>query len=222
MQDLNRHTTPPRGWVFFQAQTNWWLPNPVSVTFNQAVEMIIRHRKANPAITAKHNLAMTFDAVANELESYTRIRLNIPMPPKTFPSNPTISHPSAHGFGGVAADIKRAAQGTSVVLDWLLSGGAPVEQELAEKRASVCVQCPRNVAGSWYTVAPAELIRSTLSERSDLKLETPYDDKLQSCDVCKCLMRLKVWTPLQFILDRTHPTIMAEFPKHCWIPKHDQ
>ena len=43
-----------------------------------------------------------------------------------------------------------------------------------------------NQPGDWYTVAPAELIKSTLEARKDLKLETPSDSKLQSCAVCRC------------------------------------
>jgi len=120
------------------------------------------------------------------------------------------------------AGLKRAAQGSAVVLDWLMSGGAAVAQELANKRASVCVTCPRNVDGAWYTTAPAELIKKTLEARADLKLETPDDAALKSCDVCKCLMRLKVWCPLEFILNKTRPEVIAEFPGHCWIAKRDQ
>jgi hypothetical protein len=189
------------------------------VGFDASVKAIVAHRKANKAITAKHSLSTNPGVVADELEKYTRLRLGIPMDPPSF------FHPSSSRLPSrvvaAAADIKRAAQGTAVVLDWLTSGGAPVTQELATKRASICIQCPKNVPGSWYTVAPAELIRETLSARSDLKLETPHDAQLQSCDVCKCLMRLKCWTPLEFILSKTKPEIMAEFPQHCWIAKRD-
>jgi len=219
MNDLSRSQTPPKGWVFFQPQTGWWVPNPVSNTFDQTVQLIIKHRRANGAITAQHRLATDYASVANELDTYTRMRLNIPLaaPPKSVPPTPSVP-----GVVGAAADIKRAAQGTSVVLDWLMSGGAPVEQALANRRAEICVECKKNEPGSWYTVAPAELIRTTLSARSDLKLETPFDDRLQSCKVCKCLMRLKVWTPLSFIVEKTKPETLAEFPSNCWIAKRDQ
>ncbi len=108
-----------------------------------------------------------------------------------------------------------------MVLDWLTSGGAPVAQALANKRAAICVACPMNVQGDWFTVAPAELIKSTLEGRKDLKLETPSDAFLKSCNVCKCLMRLKVWVPLDFITKNTKPEIMAEFPGNCWIARRD-
>lgn len=190
------------------------------IGFGASVKAIIKHRQANPAITAKHNLSTDYNTVADELEVYTRLRLGIPLP-----APPSFFHQSSSHLPSrvvvAAADIKRAAQGTAVILDWLSSGGAPVAQALADKRAATCVECHKNVEGSWYTIAPAQLIKSTLEMRKDLKLETPSDDQLKSCDVCKCLMRLKVWVPLHHITSHTKPEIMGEFPESCWIAKRD-
>ena len=214
MSNLSRSQTPSGGWIFYQPQTGWHMPNPVSVTFGQTVILIIKHRLANGAISAKNSLSTNQFSVEEELDTNTRLRLGIPALPKTIPLR---ASPSL--LAGAAAEVKRAAQGTGVILDWLTSGGAPVDQATANKRAEICITCPRNVPGSWFTVAPAELIRNTLSARSDLKLETPSDQSLKSCDVCKCLMRLKVWVPLHFIKDHTNPDVMAEFPSNCWINK---
>lgn len=217
MQDLSHTQTPPGGWIFYQPQSNWWVPSPVSQTFGQAVQLIIKHRISNPAMVMKHGLNTDVASVEQELDTYTRIRLKIPALQSPKPT-PPLHHSLSH-VAGAAAGIKRAAQGTGVIVDWLTSGGAPVDQETANKRAAICVSCPKNIEGSWFTTSAAEIIRSTLSARSDLKLATPDDDKLKSCDVCKCLMRLKVWTPLHFIKDRTPADVMAEFPPHCWINK---
>lgn len=219
-EDLNEHSFPAGGgWAFRQPQTGW--TNPMAmVGFKASVMAIVKHRIANKAIMLKHNLSVDPDVVAAELKNYTRLRLGIPLPapPSFFPQSSSL--PSR--VVGVAADIKRAAQGTGVVLDWLTSGGQPVEQALAEKRAAVCVECPKNVTGAWYTVAPATIIKETLEARKDLKLETQQGDKLKSCDVCKCLMPLKVFVPLRFIVDHTKPEIMSEFPSQCWIARRDQ
>lgn len=218
---FNRHEFPAGGgWTFRQPQTGWTNPFAM-VGFKASVDAILKHRLANPAITAKHKLSTDLVAIGDELEKYTRLRLGLPES-----TAPSFFHRSSSQLSGEAVaavtNIRRAAQGTAVILDWLTSGGKPVESDLAVKRASICAACPKNVKGSWYTVAPAELIRATLSSRSDLKLETPFDDKLESCDVCKCLMRLKVWTPLDFILNKTRPEILAAFPPHCWIARKDQ
>ena len=204
--------------MFRQPQTAW--ENPMRlVGFTASRDAIIKHRLANPAITAKHQLATDPIAVEDELENYTRVRLGIP---KIQPASFRHSSSLPERVGAAAVNIRRAAQGTAVVLDWLTSGGAPVAQELANKRAAICVACPRNVEGAWYTTAPAEVIKATLEARKDLKLETPSDAALKSCDVCKCLMRLKVWCPLTHILSKTKPEVMDEFPSHCWIAKRDQ
>jgi hypothetical protein len=221
MKTIDRHTFPPGGWQFRQPQSGWSAPAPTSNTFDQTVVAIIKHRTKNPAMVAKNKLSTDFNEVANELETFNRLRLGIPL--ETAPSFfQTSSSQLQSRVVAAAVHVKRAAQGTAVVLDWLTSGGQPVSQELAEQRGKICVACPKNVVGEWYTTAPAELIRSTLSARSDLKLQTSNDEKLQSCDVCKCLMRLKVWTPLEFIVNKTRPEIMEEFPSHCWIARRDQ
>ena len=219
MAEFNRHVFPSGGWQFRQAQTGWTNPHAM-VGFDASVKAIIQHRLANKAITAKHKLATHPAAVADELETFTRLRCGIPVqaPPSFFQQSS--SHLPSRVVA-VAGHIKRAAQGAAVILDWLTSGGAPVAQELAEKRAATCVACPKNVPGDWYTVKPAEIIKATLEARKDLKLETSQGEKLKSCDVCKCLMPLKVFTPLAFILSHTKPEVMNEFPSNCWIYRRD-
>jgi len=204
------------GWQFRQPQTGW--VNPAAMISESAsIDAIRKHRLANPAITAKHNLSTDPVQIGKELVAFQRARGALP-PEQMSPSFFARSRSSLPArVSAAAADIKRAAQGTAVVLDWLTSGGAPVEQELANRRASICIRCPKNVDGSWYTTAPAELIKSTLEARKDLTLVTPNDADLKSCDVCKCLNRLKVWCPLSHIVAKTKPEIMAEFPAFCWI-----
>jgi hypothetical protein len=189
---------------------------------NASIDAIRKHRLANPAITAKHNLSTDPVQIGKELIAFQQARGALP--PEQFSASffqPGRSSLPAR-VSEAAAAIRRAAQGTAVVLDWLNSGGTPVAQELANKRAETCVGCQKNVEGSWYTTAPAELIKATLEARKDLKLETPSDSALKSCDVCKCLLRLKVFCPLSHIVSKTKPEIMAEFPKeNCWIAKRD-
>ena len=205
------------GWVFRQPQFGNWTNNMAMVGKEASIKNIISVRKQNPAITAKNNLSTDYDAVELELENFQRARGALP----PIQIQPTFFHPSSSRLPSrvvaAAADIKRAAQGTAVVLDWLTSGGAPVEQKLANQRAATCIGCVKNVEGSWFTVAPAELIKNTLEARKDLVLVTPSDAALKSCDVCKCLNRLKVWCPIKHIVAKTKPEIMAEFPNHCWI-----
>lgn len=225
--ELNRHTFPPGGWQFLQPQTGWRAPTPTSSTFDQTVQLIRQHRLGNPAATAKHKLATEITAIETELENFTRARLKM----KAAPTPPPKTQPSSRvaGVVGVVAeagrslvsDVLKAAQGSAVVLDWLRSGGNPVAQELANSRAAACSVCPKNVAGRWFTENAAAVIQETLEARKELKLETPHDASLRSCDVCLCLNRLKVWCPLEHIMRSTKPEILAAFPSNCWIAKRE-
>lgn len=208
------------GWKFRQPQFGAWTNPMAMVGFDASVKEIIKVRERNLAITRKHGLSTSYPVVSEELLKYNAMIRGIPIQGSPSFFQQSSSRLPARVVAAVA-DIKRAAQGTAVVLDWLQSGGPPVAQDLANKRAAVCVACPRNVPGHWYTEAPAEIIKASLEARKDLSLATPHDASLKSCDVCKCLMRLKVWTPLDFIVKNTRPEVLGEFPPHCWIAKRD-
>lgn len=219
--------------MFRQPETGWTAPTPIASSFDQTVVLIQKHRKANPAITTKSRLATNPEAIAFELETFTRKRLGIPEgAPSPFPGSPSMS-PSAGAVVAGAGDrhsaawgIKRAAQGTAVPVDWLASGGNPVPQELAEKRAAVCAACPKNESPEWYSQAGGQVIEAGVKAWQALKgktvtFETSQGDKLKSCGVCKCLLRVKVFVPLEHIVQHTKPEVLAEFPPECWIAKKD-
>lgn len=213
------------GWVFRQPQTQWTNPAAM-IGKNASVDAIRKHRLANPAIRAKHNL--TIDPVAIERELIAFQIARGALPPEQVPASFFVQGRSSLPVrvSAVAAHIRTAAQGTGVVLDWIQAGGDPVDQDLAEKRAAICVACPKNVTGEWYVTAPAELLRSAIKGWQALKgstfaFETKQGDKLKSCDVCKCLMRLKAFTPLKHILEKSKPEILAAFPEICWIARKD-
>jgi hypothetical protein len=194
---------------------------------NASIDAIRKHRLANPAITSKHQLSTDPAEIGRELIAFQQARGALPpdqQPPSFFA--PARSSLPAR-VSGVVAGIKRAAQGSAVWLDWLAHGGIPEPQPLADKRAETCVNCSRNQPGAWYTVAPATLLKDTIEQwkkatGKDFKFETAQGDKLKSCDVCLCLSQIKVFVPMEFIVNRTKPEIMVEFPSNCWIARRDQ
>lgn len=208
------------GWQFRQPQTSW--VNPFAMVGKDAsVDAIRKHRLANPAIAAKHQLSTDPAAIERELVAFQQARGALPQTPQpSFFQSARSSLPAR--VVEVAADIKRAAQGTAVVLDWLGSGGNPVAQELAEQRAAICVACPKNQPGAWFTEAPAELIRSSVKAWQSLKgsafeFETSQGDKLKTCEACKCLMKLKVFVDSKHILGHTKPDVFNDLDPRCWI-----
>lgn len=231
MTDLNEHQTPSGGWQFFEPSTKWRAPTPIASTLNQTVMLLVAHRKKNPAVVAKLKLATNYEAVKMEVLKFNRKRLGIPEA-TPLPFSTSRSTLRNAGAGAVAdksgmANLKRAAQGAAVVLDWLGSGAQPVEQALAERRAVTCVACPKNVDGAWYTEGPAELIKKAVESwkkvtgKTDFEFTNQQGDKLKSCDVCKCLMPLKIHVDLKHILSKTSAEVMAEFPEACWVKRRD-
>lgn len=219
---LDTHTFPPGGWSYRQPQLNWSTPTPLGSTFAQTVELIRKVRVKNPAVSAKHNLSTDSEAIAQELLLYTRRRLKLPDNPIPKAEAPGVfSRP----LGAVAAAGRAIAAGAKTLVSWLGDGGKPVSNELAEKRAAICVQCPNNDKGDWlryFTLPATEILRKQLNFRNEMGAKTSADDQLQVCSVCKCPLKLKVFVPMENIFKQTSPDIQAALPSFCWIKRRDE
>lgn len=83
-----------------------------------------------------------------------------------------------------------------------------VSKEEAERRAAICSTCPKNqvVRGCWGCFGISKLVGAFLKGS-----KTSRDTALDSCSVCKCVLRAKVWLKLDTI-DNSG----LEYPDHCW------
>lgn len=224
-ESFSRTQTPPGGWQFIQPVTNWKAPTPIASTFDQTVQLIIKHRTANPAATAKHNLSTNAAVVGNELENYTRMRLGLPtsgaLSPKRMP--PAEAPQLSGAVKSAVAAVVKLADGAALLLEWEQSGRQAVSPEVSAPRAAICAKCPENVKGKsladLFTVPAAAMILRRFERLEGLKLTTPNDDDLGTCRVCLCPLRLKVHTPADLILKRLKPGIRAELHPSCWILK---
>ena len=212
MTELSESRIPPGGWQFWEPQTKWSMPNPVSITLGQATDLLIAHRKANP----QFDKPIGFFEVKNEILAYTRARLNLPDIP-SFPE----WHPQHPGTVVDVADrAAKTAAGVRLVVDWLGSGLQPVGKELAEKRAVICATCPKNQSGDlWQRMeaVAAENLRRLISIKSDMRLATSQDAALKTCVACDCHLPLKVWTPLKHVLKNTKESVKEQLHEKCWI-----
>ena len=223
--DIDRHTFPPGGWRWFQPQTAWWAPAPISMTFDQQVTNIIKHRLANKAVTIKYHLATDFPMVADELENYTRLRLGLPPLATNLPKPMPRPSPISQSVGAAVEGVKRLAAGAALLFEWEESGQPPVAPELAAKRAAICVVCPKNDPqhlSKYFTSAVSEMLRRKLARLHSMNMTTPSDPQLGICNVCLCPLKLKTHSPLDLILKHTNAQTMSEFPDHCWVKKRDQ
>lgn len=88
---------------------------------------------------------------------------------------------------------------------WRIGGGELVDQNTANQRAAICAQCHNNrsssggrVCGVCNKMAHGVLdgIRSGIIKNA----KTTSDDKLQTCLVCGCDLKISVWIPNQVLL----------------------
>lgn len=226
---ISRRSFPPNGFRFFEPKTGW-PKNPIGYFagkhFDQVVEEVIQHRLKNPRWA--NQWATDFETVANEVDNYTSF--DIGMDPNyctggvapSFPQSPPpplSSGQNANGVGVVVA-AKKVIAGIGVLLDWLGSGGKSVPNEQAEARARVCSDCPKNRPGNltdWFTIPASERIRRQLEIRNDMKLATTFDDRLNVCEACLCPLRLKVHTPIKYVLEKLTPEGKAALDERCWM-----
>jgi hypothetical protein len=223
----SRTQCPPGGFIV----TIGKLPEQQFWSFSEAVAWYQNIARANPAMKLLTDPA----AVASFIDQQNAIRVSL-IPGAAAYLQDSMKGGPVHSptkkawspgrlspsVSAAAADIKTAAAGMGLLMEWLISGSPSVAPELAEQRALACVACPLNAGGHWWTEAPAETIRALLSKRAEPKLETPHDDKLLTCKVCQCWNSLKVHVPMETIAGKTKPETMAKFPPNCWIVKETQ
>lgn len=196
-------------------EANWKAPPFAS--FVQIVNQVQRIVAANPALaqskgwpTARpdiENWVDEFNATICQMNGWTNYITDggsVWSPPKTVP----------------LSAVKNVAAGAKTLASWIGSGANPVTREMAERRASVCVKCPLNEPGdlsNFFTRATSELIRMQIQTAQDLDLTTPHDSKLGVCSACDCPMRLKIFVPLDKILDHMLPEAKSALDSKCWI-----
>lgn len=237
----NTMLAPPKGWTFYMQQfekskTGGWVSG---MDLFSLVQNIIALRRRNP----QHNWTaaqLDPDAVSVEAQNqicaylkpesrnhYCRSCSSGPPPFQgPLPSRPPAGNVGAVVAGvkrvvtGIIAGVKQVVVGIDVLLDWLGEGGEPVASELAERRASVCADCPQNKGGPleyFFQRTASELIRKQLELRSAMKLSTPSDEKLNVCVACGCPLKLKTWVLLEPILRRLTLEARGKLDERCWI-----
>lgn len=102
-------------------------------------------------------------------------------------------------------DVKRCA---NTLKQWHDAGSPLVTVEEAERRAAICVTCPKNrrVHGCMGCSAAGTVLEWIVGER-----KTSQDEKLKQCIVCGCNLSTKLLFPLE-VTDSTG----LRFPDWCW------
>lgn len=217
-----RDVYPPKGWRFTESKTGWKLPP--GHHFKSAVSQIIEHRRQNP----RFNLPTDKETVGNELDAFTCALLkNDPAwcsdgDPVSFQRPPLERRQPVGGNASAAGATKFFANTGAGIKLWIqfFGDGRPVEKEVAEKRASVCVTCPQNVKGSIlerFNAAAGKEILAIFNALNDLDLNTSQDKDLYVCHLCSCPLRSKVFAPIDMVKKHMVKETMDSLPDYCWI-----
>ena len=219
---------PPGGWMYTESFIPQWTAPPGS--FDTVVRAVIALRQGNRALTAQHNKSTDYEVVSNEVDEFNAQRMlshgweAFVADGGTGPPNPVFSHPQRlRRSPGVVGIVRRAATvGVGMIRDlWLGDSLKPVSPELSEKRAQVCVVCPRHDGDKEFidklTAEAAKGVRALMQAKYDMELKTSVDDKLGMCRACGCVLPLKVHVSLEVAKKKLKPGDFEQLHETCWI-----
>lgn len=102
---------------------------------------------------------------------------------------------------------------------WLGDGGRSPN---AQQRANICLTCPHNKAGrweEWFKGAAAHTVRLQLELKGRMRLHVEGEEGLHMCNLCGCILSLKVHMPLG--LARANTPDWQRFIGTCWLHRDD-
>lgn len=110
--------------------------------------------------------------------------------------------------------LSDVADAMKVFASFMVSGFKFVSQAEATRRARICVGCANNlnVQGCGACRSMATFITGSLVQKN-----TPHDDKLKTCGICKCMNVAQVHIPLENLDKKDSPDKQALYPSFCWL-----
>lgn len=119
--------------------------------------------------------------------------------------------------------IKAAADFHRTRRDWLGGDGEFIDADDAQKRADTCLHgnqgkpCQHNREMSLFEILTGAAARSVIAQlkvKDQLGLRLRGEGELHTCAICLCNLKLKPWTPSQYI----HVSFQREeLPPWCWM-----
>lgn len=195
---LDRQTTPPGGFRWFEATTKSWLN---ANTLLDLARDVTRHRHANGIQTSDE------ETVQREVEDQLC---------RTLP--PGICR-DVEGQRIVSAQIMSfdaIKQGTATLMAFIAGGLKRVDVAIANTRAKTCAGCfaNRDPSGECTTCTKAAFAAATAIVGAE---PTDYDGYLKACAYCACGLKAKVWVPIETLRAHTPHEQFAQLPDFCWI-----
>lgn len=111
--------------------------------------------------------------------------------------------------------------GTRVMLQHWWNGRKLVPREEAERRAQICLNCPKNQTFPKPCVGICGELHAIVADIIDAQ-GTQYDSRLHSCDICGCFLQSAIWVPqeIQWNALPEEQKEMFTTVENCWkIPR---
>lgn len=185
----NKFETPSGQWNYTEPSTGVKFR---TYAFDQLVDMVRKHKKGN-------NIEMPpdwYEQFENELCNQNE---NIPC------------YDPEKSQTGCVLSLSIIKRFLTTVWHWVRDGGKLVDRSLADRRSEICATCPNNkfVGGCFGCKGVTSIINELKGDST-----SKFEDKLQSCSVCCCVLSVKVFIPREVMED---PSI--EYPSWCWMNK---
>jgi len=200
------------------------MKKPFQGSFNECVQFVLSFRKKNPTITAKNGWTLDQTEIETWVDEHNSARLMANGWTQWVEfgggSTPLPDGKKNGVWRSVVEKFRRVGSGAMLLKDWLGSGARPVEGVMAEKRALVCVGCPKNDGAdftAYFTHLYADRIKAMLQIKHDMELKTSVDEKLTVCSACDCPLKLKVWCPIETINQRLSSDTRTRLDPRCWV-----
>lgn len=114
-----------------------------------------------------------------------------------------------HGFA-------YALQCLRTLVSNVAGSGERVTQEQAESRARTCVACPENQKVEGCSTCNIKALQSLVSKIA-LAGQTSLDGQLESCKICHCNLRAKIWIKHEAIWKNMPDGQKVRLPPTCWL-----
>lgn len=229
----SRTQCPPGGFIFFQPETNYQseVQDPSSQwDFKLLCRNIQKMRQANP----RFNLNSDMNAIEEEVD-YTNALRMLSIPGADYyithvSTSSNVPKKMLRPLRRLQAAVEGGAKlisGISTILEMFGADG-PGDKSTAESRATICSTCKWNDKGDWtrFFTEPAQaVIRTRLSIIKDLDLTTSKDSELQTCTICDCPLKLKMFARIQHILAHMPEKVRKDIKENagwCWINSESQ
>lgn len=194
------------GWWYKEESTGW---SEEASSLHALAHKVIRHWEANsiPMKDVFFEIAQQICGKVGKPYCYDMDN------PSEVPSRP---RKSSGGFGW--SDVRSGALNLG---KWILRGRNFTKQEEANQRAERCAACPNNVPVE--ACLPCKFKQAAIEVTKGIVngLNTPFDSKLQTCDVCKCSTKVLVHVYDPSYMNEEIPSDQMERYKHvnCWKVK---